>query len=1097
MLSVAKHLKPNLKRFFPRRRRAQNDMLVFILFIFSLFSLRAGTSLAEQDKIIRIKELKKVEKEHKIEFKSQVSQKNLLRLKRETKFALPAVGEYYPQVETLKVLGIRVEFQKEEPDNPLTTGKGLFDRRTYEEHYLEEGHIIDPPPHYRNYFLTHLKALDNYWNTVSKGKLVLEYEVYPLEETLTYRLPRTISYYGDPASPNYPFDRLEEFFHDSFHLADSVSPEIDFSEYDAFIVFHAGSDNQSDLGSFSPTHTPNDLFTGFIIPGDPALVDNGSFAITEGIIMPETRSQDTRVGALNAVFAHEFGHQLGLLDFYNTRTFTTQIGNFSLMDNNAADVGIELDSVRSPVTGLIPVYPDAWSNAYLGFIQPEKILNQNNVQLYASEMLTDSLQIVKIPINSEEYFLIENRQIDIDKNLQSPNLLGDKTTGVVLGPVDSLGNLNREYDVLLPGSGILIWHIDEGVAYLDYDGNGFNNFEDNKLQWDKDRRFISLEEADGYIDFGGNYYTGYGLQEDMFYLGNNSNFTPYTFPSSRSINRSETHIYVTNIGFRDTVMNFKVKNDFTLSGWPQRIIADSGNSSLVYGDLDGDGKDEILTSSGKFIFAWRMDGSKYIPNSDVIQVLGLDGKYSYYPLAIFAEAETTIFGTPSLGDLDGDDTLEVSAGDLNGRIYIWRVSDQNLDGRADSLSGFPIIRLGDEILTSPVVSNLIGDSVILEVFVGSAGGIWSIIDKNGSLEGGRYFEKFVGFATTDIDSINIILTENSERGCLRKVGTYNVCIAEIPSLNNFPPVVGDINRDGKLDVVVLSGEGEIYAWDIEGNILTGFPAFVGDISSSPALGDMDGDGYLEIVFCGENRLHSYNYNGTPSTNFPVIIDRVESVGSISSAPILADLDGDGKTEIIFGLKDGRIHAFKNDGSRYSLFPLALDGEIISSGIVLNDSLNMAGGDINYVRRNLFFKTEGGLVYGFSLDFQSSDWEETTPWLMYGYNSGHINSLPVNLLPEIPVYAELMPEKRVYNYPNPAQDETTIRYFLSKDARINIKIYDLSGDLVAEASQAGQANTENEYRWDCSRYASGVYLCRVEAKSNDGKQVAFCKIVLIK
>ncbi|MFH0930881.1 MAG: immune inhibitor A domain-containing protein, partial [Candidatus Zixiibacteriota bacterium] len=685
MLNAVKHLKRKNMRFFPRLWRGQNDRFIFILSLFFLFSLTTYPSLAEDDKVFQIRGLKKAEKqliEAKPEFKSQVSQKNLLRLKRERRFALPVSGkEYYAQVETLKVLGIRVEFEKEVPDDVNTTGEGLFDRRTYQEHYADEGHIIDPPPHYRNYFLSHLKALNNYWNTVSNERLVLKYKVYPLAESSTYQLPHTISYYGSPGSPGYPFEMLRQFFHDSFHLADSVSPAIDFSEYNCFIIFHAGSDRQSDLGSFSATHTPNDLYTGFIITGDTVWVDSDSFGITEGMFMPETRSQDSRIGALNAVFAHEFGHQLGLPDFYNTRTFTTQIGDFSLMDNNALDVGIELDSCRSSVSGLLPVYPDAWGKAYLGYIQPVEILNQNDVQLYASELLSSGdTQTVMVPINSEEYFLIENRQIDIDE--LPINLLADSTTGVVLGPVNNSKQPNREYDFLLPGSGILIWHIDEGVAYLDYNNNGIDNFTDNALQCDKDRRFITLEEADGVIDFGGNYYTGYGLQEDMYYLGNNSNFTPYTFPSSRSNNRSETHIYVTNIGRQDTVMSFNVKNDIFLSGWPQRIKPGSDNSSLVYGDLDGDGKDEILTASGKLIYAWRTDGSKFILNSDSIRILGLDNKYHYYPLAIFAEADTTISATPSLGDLDGDGKLEVAAGDLNGKLYIWK-SDRYSDGRAD------------------------------------------------------------------------------------------------------------------------------------------------------------------------------------------------------------------------------------------------------------------------------------------------------------------------------------------------------------------------------------------------------------------------------
>jgi len=434
--------------------------------------------------------------------------------------------------------------------------------------------------------------------------------------------------------------------------------------------------------------------------------------------------------------------------------------------------------------------------------------------------------------------------------------------------------------------------------------------------------------------------------------------------------------------------------------------------------------------------------------------------------------------------------LEVVAGDLNGNIYAWKASDDDSDGRADSLPGFPM-HIGDQVSMTPVISNFKNDSTHLEIFVGTSDGNWAFIDSGGMWDSGSYSERIVGLATANTESINLILTENSQRGCLRRTDSEN-CLAEIYSVDNFPPVVGDINRDGKLEVIVLSGDGEIYVWDIEGDILSGFPVLVGDIRSSPVLGDIDKDGYLEIIFCGDNKIYAYNYNGTLVTNFPVILDRVESVGSISSAPILADLDGDERVEIIFGLEDGRIFALQGDGFRFPLFPLALNGEIISSGIVLNDSTEK----INYVKRNLFFKTEDGLVYGFSLDFDSTGWDEKTPWTMYGFNSGHINRQPL-LPPDIPVYAGLMPQKRVYNYPNPAQDETTIRYFLSKDATVNIKIYDLSGDLVTEASQMGKANTENEYPWDCSKYASGVYLCRVEAKSAEGKSVAFCKIALVK
>jgi len=79
----------------------------------------------------------------------------------------------------------------------------------------------------------------------------------------------------------------------------------------------------------------------------------------------------------------------------------------------------------------------------------------------------------------------------------------------------------------LPGSGILIFHIDESIAYLDYDYDGLNNFWTTTCRLTL-CRFLTLVEADGIIDFGGNYYTGFGEKEDMFYRGNNRELTPST-----------------------------------------------------------------------------------------------------------------------------------------------------------------------------------------------------------------------------------------------------------------------------------------------------------------------------------------------------------------------------------------------------------------------------------------------------------------------------------------------------------------------------------------------------------------------------------------
>jgi M6 family metalloprotease-like protein len=1102
---------------------------IFITFVLvsSSFSFLTSSTIGNSDKILRIERTSQTisSKKYSVDlernkFKSDVSQKNLLNLKREHPFSLPILAKpYISPPETLKVLGIRVEFQEEIPDCTLTTGNGLFDMRTQEEFYQQEGHLIDPPPHDTLYFKKHIEALNNYWWTVSKSRLVIEGEIYPKSETLAYRLPHPMAYYGAPdSSLSGKVEMLRQFFHDSFNLADSLSRDgdpsiyrIDFAnkKYDSFVIFHAGSDLQSDLGELVAP-TPGDLFTGFIVLGDTVYVEGDM--ITEGLFMPETQSQDNRVTALNAVFAHEFGHQLGLVDLYNSQTFMTQVGDFSLMDNNFADVGVDV-GYGIYVSGVLPAYPDGWSKAYLGFIQPEEKREQENIKLFASEMLTDDLQLIKIPINSEEYFLIENRQVDIDKDRMS-GLRADSATNVILGPVDEERNYNREYDWLLPGSGILIWHVDEGVAYLDYDKDGLNNFWDNDLQLDKDRRFLTIVEADGIVDFGGDYYTGYGRKEDLFYKGNNDSLTPYTFPSSKSRNKSNTHIWITDIGYSDTLMNLDISQDWQQSGFPQKIVPETDISSLVYADVNNDGNVEIFASSGNFIYAWDSAGTKLIPNSDVVQIFELNGDTTYLPLAIFAEDDSSFFGPPSLGDLNGDDTLEVVAATVDGKIYAWHPYDLNEDGKADLLNGFPL-QLGEHrsarILVAPIIANFDSVGSSLEIFVsaertGSPSKIMVI-----SYEGKIIYSSFttslanvIALATTDTCNPNCILNKYKVNFILSKPDDYAIlslwdmyiqgtwgsagffCDDPKPFL-----VAGDIDRDGEPDAIVCCGKrGIIHAYDHNLHPLGGFPISVNEsLSSAPVLGDIDKDGYLEIVVTLPNKIFAYNFNGTPLSNFPITVSHPGGpTDLIDSSPILGDVDGDGYPDIIVGSKNKQVLAYNKDGKMVDGFPLSCGGAINSSPILTN-----LDKDVN---AELLVASDDGFIYAWDLPGEYKP--ETYPWTQFGYDCGHTNHFPKeNLTPMPPPAGQLLPENLAYNYPNPAKGQTKIRYYLREKAEVNIRIYDLSGMLVDEFLGSGEGQTDNEHLWDCSGIASGVYLCRVEAKSASENEVVFFKIAVVR
>jgi len=145
------------------------------------------------------------------------------------------------------------------------------------------------------------------------------------------------------------------------------------------------------------------------------------------------------------------------------------------------------------------------------------------------------------------------------------------------------------------------------------------------------------------------------------------------------------------------------------------------------------------------------------------------------------------------------------------------------------------------------------------------------------------------------------------------------------------PTLADVDGDGDLDAVVGESDGSLNYFEntgsaTEANFIqrTGtanpFDGLNMGTSSKPALADVDGDGDLDAVVGDIDGILNYFENAGSATEASFIqrtgtanpFDGLD-VGE-SSAPTLADVDGDGDLDAVVGESDGSLNYFENTGS---------------------------------------------------------------------------------------------------------------------------------------------------------------------------------------
>ncbi len=862
------------------------------------------------------------------------------------------------------------------------------------------------------------------------------------------------------------------------------------------------------------------------------------------MVMSETASQDGLNWGINGIMINQIAHELGLPSTYDVVKGISRLGYFDVMDFAGYNAG----------NGFLPSLPAAWERAYMGWSQVKEVrpVAGKPVTIDIAAAGTGlGTEIVKVPLSASEYLLIENRQRSWNEDGEVSVLVRgaqeNSDTTVKTVPVECLNALfgdssttkckkyskaaegivvgANSFDAGIPASGIVVWRVNDWYLRetLEY---GYANFWGGDTL--RDHQFgIAMVEADGLLSIGKTFKNAIG--EDTYDYGSGTDLMPHLrIPSKDSKQKFDTVKTIGSTGYANTMttqggytgikISVKVPKKARVEKTANAFMGDSVENfaalkiSVTVSIDDGSVENGAFPRNIGLSSAVR--GAVFVDDPEnagekLLVVGATDGT-----LQVFSALGDTLFPADTVVT---QKSLTRSGADLEIPLY-----------RVDASYG-PLVGMASD---GNVVYSLHTNKLVKTVF---AGGLptQEAFAIDSALAGPVVLENTVRFAT-----VKGVVSFNGSNGKMKRIaeregvndiaycgtadgkemfayvtsaGSVYVQDREI-KLNGksgeiFRIACTDMDRDKTADVIAVGSLGTVAVASVsekkdalnwkksyKRGALSASIRWIPEETSGIALGDINNDGYPEIVFLGDNLVYALDRSGLPVDGFPVKISRGSPIFEFLSDPLLVDVTGDEIPEILVPSNDGLVYAYTGKGKAVTDgFPMAAGSyeDVDSTKTLEPMSIFVAnaipdkkssGPELYALHRN---NLAAFRLRKANLEAASSSAAWTLP---AGGNerTGYFDASKLGDIKKVTAKDEI---SEFFMFPNPVRGgNAKARFEIGNNAKnATLELYDITGLCVFKTKMEDVKQGRNQFEsLDLKHLGSDVYTARLKVKFESGK-----------